>query len=29
VELTSATDHTPFTAQITRGGAEALGLRLA
>jgi sulfate transport system ATP-binding protein len=27
VELTSATDHTPFTAQITRGDAEALGLK--
>jgi sulfate transport system ATP-binding protein len=26
VELTSAADHTPFTAQITRGDAEALGL---
>jgi sulfate/thiosulfate transport system ATP-binding protein len=26
VELTSATDHQPFTAQITRGDAEALGL---
>ena len=27
VELTSATDNTPFTAQITRGDAEALGLK--
>jgi sulfate/thiosulfate transport system ATP-binding protein len=27
VELTSATDQTPFTAQITRGDAEALGLK--
>jgi sulfate transport system ATP-binding protein len=27
VELTSATDKTPFTAQITRGDAEALGLK--
>jgi sulfate/thiosulfate transport system ATP-binding protein len=27
VELTSAPDHTPFTAQITRGDAEALGLK--
>ena len=27
VELTSATTGTPFTAQITRGDAEALGLR--
>src|SRR6201997_3043348 len=27
VELTSAADHTPFTAQITRGDAEALALR--
>lgn len=27
VELTSATDHTAFTAQITRGDAEALGLK--
>jgi sulfate/thiosulfate transport system ATP-binding protein len=27
VELTSATAHTPFTAQITRGDAEALGLK--
>lgn len=27
VELTSATNHTPFTAQITRGDAEALGLK--
>lgn len=27
VELTSAADKTPFTAQITRGDAEALGLR--
>jgi sulfate/thiosulfate transport system ATP-binding protein len=27
VELTSAADHTPFTAQITRGDAEALGLK--
>ena len=27
VELTSAADNTPFTAQITRGDAEALGLR--
>ncbi|MDR3662380.1 MAG: TOBE-like domain-containing protein [Mycobacterium sp.] len=27
VELTTAADHTPFTAQITRGDAEALGLR--
>ena len=27
VELTSATDHTPFTAQITRDDAEALGLK--
>jgi sulfate transport system ATP-binding protein len=27
VELTSATDTTPFTAQITRGDAEALGLK--
>ncbi len=27
VELTSAADHTPFTAQITRGDAEALGLQ--
>ena len=26
VELTSATDNVPFTAQITRGDAEALGL---
>jgi sulfate transport system ATP-binding protein len=27
VELTTATDHMPFTAQITRGDAEALGLK--
>jgi sulfate transport system ATP-binding protein len=27
VELTSAAGHTPFTAQITRGDAEALGLK--
>jgi sulfate/thiosulfate transport system ATP-binding protein len=27
VELTSAADRTPFTAQITRGDAEALGLK--
>jgi sulfate transport system ATP-binding protein len=27
VELSSAADHTPFTAQITRGDAEALGLK--
>jgi len=27
VELISATDHTPFTAQITRGDTEALGLK--
>ena len=27
VELTSAANHAPFTAQITRGDAEALGLR--
>lgn len=27
VELHSASDHIPFTAQITRGDAEALGLR--
>ena len=27
VELTSAADQTPFTAQITRGDAEALGLK--
>ncbi|MGZ8745463.1 MAG: sulfate/molybdate ABC transporter ATP-binding protein [Mycobacterium sp.] len=27
VELTSAVDKTPFTAQITRGDAEALGLK--
>jgi sulfate transport system ATP-binding protein len=27
VELTTATDQTPFTAQITRGDAEALGLK--
>ena len=27
VELTNAADHTPFTAQITRGDAEALGLK--
>ncbi|MET0452648.1 MAG: TOBE-like domain-containing protein [Mycobacterium sp.] len=27
VELTSAADHSPFTAQITRGDAEALGLK--
>src|ERR1700754_756232 len=27
VELTSAADNTPFTAQITRGDAEALGLK--
>jgi sulfate transport system ATP-binding protein len=27
VELTSATNNLPFTAQITRGDAEALGLR--
>jgi sulfate transport system ATP-binding protein len=27
VELTSAADGTPFTAQITRGDAEALGLK--
>jgi sulfate/thiosulfate transport system ATP-binding protein len=27
VELNSAADHTPFTAQITRGDAEALGLK--
>ncbi len=27
VELTSATDNVPFTAQITRGDAEALGLK--
>lgn len=26
VELTSAASHVPFTAQITRGDAEALGL---
>ena len=26
VELTTAADHTPFTAQITRGDAEALRL---
>ncbi len=28
VELTSATNNSPFTAQITRGDAEALGLRV-
>ncbi len=27
VELTSATNGSPFTAQITRGDAEALGLK--
>ena len=27
VELTSAADNSPFTAQITRGDAEALGLK--
>jgi sulfate transport system ATP-binding protein len=27
VELVSAADNTPFTAQITRGDAEALGLK--
>ena len=27
VELTNAADRTPFTAQITRGDAEALGLK--
>ena len=27
VELTGAADHAPFTAQITRGDAEALGLK--
>jgi sulfate transport system ATP-binding protein len=27
VELTSAADHSSFTAQITRGDAEALGLK--
>lgn len=27
VELTSAADNTPFTAQITRGDAEALALK--
>jgi sulfate transport system ATP-binding protein len=27
VELINAADHTPFTAQITRGDAEALGLK--
>ena len=27
VELTSAANHAPFTAQITRGDAEALGLK--
>lgn len=27
VELTNSADHTPFTAQITRGDAEALGLK--
>ncbi|MGP4055757.1 sulfate/molybdate ABC transporter ATP-binding protein [Mycobacterium sp. 4D054] len=27
VELTNAATHTPFTAQITRGDAEALGLK--
>ncbi len=27
VELTGAADKTPFTAQITRGDAEALGLK--
>jgi sulfate transport system ATP-binding protein len=27
VELTAASNHTPFTAQITRGDAEALGLK--
>jgi len=27
VELTNAADHSPFTAQITRGDAEALGLK--
>src|SRR5258708_9370441 len=27
VELTNAADHTAFTAQITRGDAEALGLK--
>jgi sulfate transport system ATP-binding protein len=27
VELTSTASHTPFTAQITRGDAEALGLK--
>jgi sulfate/thiosulfate transport system ATP-binding protein len=27
IELTSATDNVPFTAQITRGDAEALGLK--
>jgi len=25
--MTSATNHAPFTAQITRGDAEALGLK--
>ena len=27
VELTDAADNAPFTAQITRGDAEALGLK--
>lgn len=27
VELTNSATHTPFTAQITRGDAEALGLK--
>jgi sulfate transport system ATP-binding protein len=27
VELTAASNHTPFTAQITRGDAEALGIK--
>jgi sulfate transport system ATP-binding protein len=27
VELTNAADHSAFTAQITRGDAEALGLK--
>ncbi len=27
VELTAASNNTPFTAQITRGDAEALGLK--
>jgi sulfate transport system ATP-binding protein len=27
VELTAAATHAPFTAQITRGDAEALGLK--